>query len=54
MSLSRLAAVCVLLAAGSPATVKKPIQGGSAWWVESSAGFYVALAAKYRAQLPRD
>jgi carbonic anhydrase/acetyltransferase-like protein (isoleucine patch superfamily) len=38
------------LVAGSPATVKKAIEGTAAWWVEHSAGYYVELSRKYMAQ----
>jgi carbonic anhydrase/acetyltransferase-like protein (isoleucine patch superfamily) len=36
------------VAAGSPAAVKKVLDGGSQEWIEKSAGHYVKLAAKYR------
>jgi carbonic anhydrase/acetyltransferase-like protein (isoleucine patch superfamily) len=37
------------VAAGSPARVKKVLEGASRQWIEMSAGYYVELAAKYRA-----
>lgn len=37
------------LAAGSPATVKKAIEGGARWWIEKSAAHYVELGRRYRA-----
>jgi carbonic anhydrase/acetyltransferase-like protein (isoleucine patch superfamily) len=39
-----------VLAAGSPASVKKPLEGGVRWWVEKSGTYYVELAERYRAQ----
>ena len=36
------------LAAGSPAQVKKQIEGGARWWIENSAQHYVELGARYR------
>lgn len=39
-----------VMAAGVPAVVKKPIQGGAAWWVEHSARYYVDLGRRYREQ----
>jgi carbonic anhydrase/acetyltransferase-like protein (isoleucine patch superfamily) len=36
------------LAAGSPATVKKSIDGKASWWIGKSAGYYVDLARRYR------
>jgi carbonic anhydrase/acetyltransferase-like protein (isoleucine patch superfamily) len=45
------------LAAGAPATVKKPLQGESAAWIEISADEYVKLSRSYLAQsigLPED
>ncbi|HLJ67247.1 MAG TPA: gamma carbonic anhydrase family protein [Chloroflexota bacterium] len=38
------------LAAGSPARVKKTIDGGAAWWIEHSAKYYVELSRKYKEQ----
>ncbi len=35
------------LAAGTPAVVKKKIEGNSLWWVEQSSEAYRALARKY-------
>ena len=35
------------LAAGTPAVVKKKIDGTSLWWIEQSAKSYQALARKY-------
>lgn len=40
------------LAAGAPARVKKELEGESLVWVERSAAHYVALAARYREELP--
>jgi carbonic anhydrase/acetyltransferase-like protein (isoleucine patch superfamily) len=34
--------------AGTPAKVKKHVEGAAAWWIENSAGYYVELAEKYR------
>ena len=39
-----------VLAAGSPATVKKPIEGGARWWIDHSAAYYVELSHKYKDQ----
>ena len=39
-----------VLAAGSPARVKKEISGDSAWWVSEAAPFYVGLGRAYRAE----
>jgi carbonic anhydrase/acetyltransferase-like protein (isoleucine patch superfamily) len=39
-----------MVAAGSPAQVKKPVEGDALWWIENSAGYYVELAHKYKAQ----
>jgi carbonic anhydrase/acetyltransferase-like protein (isoleucine patch superfamily) len=36
-----------MLAAGSPATVKKPVSGDAQWWIENSARYYVDLAHAY-------
>jgi carbonic anhydrase/acetyltransferase-like protein (isoleucine patch superfamily) len=36
------------VAAGSPAAVKKVLEGAAQEWIEKSAGHYVELAAKYR------
>jgi carbonic anhydrase/acetyltransferase-like protein (isoleucine patch superfamily) len=36
------------LAAGSPAKVKRAIEGGSRWWPDTSAEYYVALSRKYK------
>jgi carbonic anhydrase/acetyltransferase-like protein (isoleucine patch superfamily) len=36
------------LAAGSPARVKKPIEGSSRWWIERSGQYYVDLGRRYR------
>lgn len=36
------------LAAGTPARVKKAIEGASAEWIERSAAYYVELSRKYR------
>jgi carbonic anhydrase/acetyltransferase-like protein (isoleucine patch superfamily) len=38
------------VAAGSPARVKKALEGPARRWIELSADHYVALAARYRAQ----
>lgn len=38
------------MAAGAPARVKKELQGGSRWWIERSAPYYVDLGRKYREQ----
>jgi carbonic anhydrase/acetyltransferase-like protein (isoleucine patch superfamily) len=38
------------LAAGSPAVVKKAIEGSADRWIEKSAGYYVELARRYRVQ----
>jgi len=38
------------MAAGSPARVKKPIEGGARWWIENSATYYVDLGRRYRDQ----
>lgn len=38
-----------VLAAGSPAVVKKAIEGGARWWIEKSSEYYVDLAGRYRA-----
>lgn len=38
------------LAAGSPAKVKRTIEGGARWWIERSAPYYVELSRKYKAQ----
>jgi carbonic anhydrase/acetyltransferase-like protein (isoleucine patch superfamily) len=38
------------LAAGSPAVVKKGIEGGAAWWVENSARHYAELGRRYKRQ----
>lgn len=40
------------LAAGSPARVKKELEGESLVWVTRSADHYVALAERYREELP--
>ncbi len=37
-----------VLAAGVPATVKKRLEGASAWWIERSSAHYVDLARRYR------
>lgn len=39
-----------VLAAGSPASVKKPLEGGVRWWVEKSGQYYVELGGRYKAQ----
>jgi carbonic anhydrase/acetyltransferase-like protein (isoleucine patch superfamily) len=39
-----------VLAAGTPAVVKKALDGGARWWIERSGDYYVELAARYRAQ----
>jgi carbonic anhydrase/acetyltransferase-like protein (isoleucine patch superfamily) len=39
-----------MMAAGSPATVKKAVAGDALWWIENSAGYYVELARKYKSQ----
>jgi carbonic anhydrase/acetyltransferase-like protein (isoleucine patch superfamily) len=39
-----------VLAAGSPAVVKKPLEGDARWWIEKSGTYYGALAARYRKQ----
>jgi carbonic anhydrase/acetyltransferase-like protein (isoleucine patch superfamily) len=36
------------LAAGSPARVKKAIEGGARWWIERSGEHYVELGRRYR------
>ena len=36
------------LAAGSPAAVKKPLEGGARGWIEHSAAYYVELSRRYR------
>lgn len=36
------------VAAGSPATVKKVLEGAAQRWIEQAAGHYVELARKYR------
>jgi carbonic anhydrase/acetyltransferase-like protein (isoleucine patch superfamily) len=38
------------LAAGAPAKVKKPIEGGAAGWLEISSDAYIRLTRDYRAQ----
>jgi carbonic anhydrase/acetyltransferase-like protein (isoleucine patch superfamily) len=38
-----------VLAAGAPATVKKPLEGEAAAWIEISAGEYVKLSRSYLA-----
>lgn len=38
------------LAAGSPATVKKSVEGGARWWIERSAPYYVELGQRYKQQ----
>jgi carbonic anhydrase/acetyltransferase-like protein (isoleucine patch superfamily) len=38
-----------VLAAGAPATVKKPLEGEAASWIEISAGEYVKLSRSYLA-----
>jgi carbonic anhydrase/acetyltransferase-like protein (isoleucine patch superfamily) len=38
------------LAAGAPATVKKPLEGEAAAWIEISSGEYVKLSRSYLAQ----
>ena len=35
------------LAAGSPAKVKKELEGESLWWVQNSANEYIELLKKY-------
>ncbi len=37
-----------VVAAGSPATVKKPLEGDAARWIEVGAANYVALSRSYR------
>ena len=37
-----------VLAAGAPATVKKPISGEAATWIDLSAGEYVRLSRRYK------
>jgi carbonic anhydrase/acetyltransferase-like protein (isoleucine patch superfamily) len=39
-----------VLAAGTPAGVKKEITGGARWWIENSGKYYVDLAKRYKAQ----
>lgn len=39
-----------MMAAGSPAVVKKAISGSAAWWIERSAAYYVDLSRRYRRQ----
>lgn len=36
------------VAAGAPASVKKPVSGAARWWIESSSSYYVDLARRYR------
>jgi carbonic anhydrase/acetyltransferase-like protein (isoleucine patch superfamily) len=36
------------VAAGSPARVKKRLEGPARQWIEGSAGYYVRLAERYR------
>ena len=38
------------LAAGSPAQVKKALEGAAGQWIETSARHYVELARRYRTQ----
>lgn len=38
------------LAAGSPAVVKRVLEGPSRWWIERSAPYYVELGRRYREQ----
>jgi len=38
------------MAAGSPATVKKAIEGKAQWWIERSGHYYVELARRYKDQ----
>lgn len=43
-----------VLAAGSPAQVKKPIEGtGAAFWVETNAPYYAELAKRHREGITR-
>jgi carbonic anhydrase/acetyltransferase-like protein (isoleucine patch superfamily) len=42
------------LAAGTPARVKKELEGESLRWILTSAEHYVELAARYRAEHPRE
>lgn len=39
------------MAAGVPAKVKKPIEGGARWWIENSAQYYVDLGKRYREEM---
>ncbi len=39
-----------VMAAGSPAVVKKAIEGNAGWWIEHSAAHYVELARRYKDQ----
>lgn len=39
-----------VLAAGSPATVRKRLEGGARWWIERSGEHYADLARQYRKQ----
>jgi carbonic anhydrase/acetyltransferase-like protein (isoleucine patch superfamily) len=38
------------VAAGSPAIVKKPVEGKAHWWIERSGHYYVDLARRYKEQ----
>jgi carbonic anhydrase/acetyltransferase-like protein (isoleucine patch superfamily) len=38
------------VAAGSPAIVKKPLEGKARWWIERSGLYYVDLARRYKEQ----
>jgi len=39
-----------VLIAGSPAAVKRTIEGSARWWIENSADYYVELSRRYIAQ----
>jgi carbonic anhydrase/acetyltransferase-like protein (isoleucine patch superfamily) len=48
--LARMEVPADMLAAGSPATVKKEIEGGARWWIENSAEYYAELGRRYKRQ----
>lgn len=39
-----------MVVAGSPARVKKAIEGDASWWIENSAAYYAELGGRYREQ----
>lgn len=39
-----------VVAAGSPAVVKKPVSGSARWWVDEAADHYLERTRRYRAQ----